>query len=149
MGCSESRTIERIKQNERKTMEFDENETDFTLYEAIKDEDIQCLAEIFESEIGVDYKIKSFFNRTALHVACVLGSAKVVEFLLSLGASCRTEDSYGITAIFLAEVKGHTKCVQLIKSSTSDYIDLESTIRDKSGSLDNGKTNSNRRFSLQ
>lgn len=149
MGCSESRTIERIKQNERKTMEFDESETDFNLYEAIKDEDIQCLTKIFESEIGVDYKIKSFFNRTALHVACVLGSAKVVEFLLKLGASSQIEDSYGITAIFLAEVKGHTKCVQLIKSCASDYVDIESKIREKSGSLDNGKISSTRRFSLQ
>jgi ankyrin repeat protein len=144
MGCSESRTIEIIKENQRKTMEFDEGESDFSLYEAIKDEDLTELKKIFDSGIDVNYKLKSFFSRTSLHVACILGNAKVVEFLLKLGAASDIEDEYGITAGFLAEVKGHTKCVQIIKGSNQNFENLvNNSVESKRGSI------TSRRFSIR
>lgn len=118
MGCSESRISDKNWSDTKNSSENSEGlceQHQFTLYESIENDDLQNISQILELGFDVNYRMPSFYLRTPLHIACQSGSIKAVELLLKKGANPEIEDSYGISAGFLADLKGKKKCANLLK----------------------------------
>ena len=63
---------------------------------------------------SVDYRMPHGKSQTALHVACRLGDPHCCVALLSRGARFYRKDDDGATALDLAVMHGHRKCVELL-----------------------------------
>lgn len=75
---------------------------------------------------------KTFFGRTALHLAAIEGDADLVALLMMFGAPPCARDREGRTAAALAEHAGHIECAELCRplferrqrhAASSDSVD--------------------------
>ena len=132
MGCSESRSAE--KQQESIEESSDENprltkEIQFQIYDCIINDDTQRLIEGLRNGLPINAKLDNFANRTILHIACEHGSENVTKMLVSKGSDIEAQDDYGITPIFLANVKSHSGCAEILKAAGAADCVTQSTTR--------------------
>ena len=64
---------------------------------------------------------KHIYNRSPLHLACVLGQHSMVKALLRRGASRASRDSKQHTPLHYASVGGHLSCVAQLLGAPGDY----------------------------
>ena len=67
-------------------------------------------------------------SQTALHVACRLGDPHCCVALLSRGARFHRNDDDGCTALDLAVMHGHRKCVELLLAFGAPCVALHASI---------------------
>ena len=67
---------------------------------AAKDNDGRCVAQLLSA--GADPNAENAIGQTALHVACLWGSADVVELLLKGGADANVQNQFGVTPLHYA-----------------------------------------------
>lgn len=119
MGCSESR-IEGKNFTQTLTSEMDESKdpfekSQFDVFDSILLDDTAILIKLLSQGISVDYRMSNFYYRTPLHIACQSGSTKTIKLLIEKGADIHIEDSYGITPIFLAQLKDKKLYLEILK----------------------------------
>lgn len=86
-------------------------------------------------ESGVDINLRNYRGQTALMQACQHGHWEVVQTLVVFGANVHRVDYLnGGTALHLAALNGHTRCIRLL---LADYIpsipNIWDLLRDRSG----------------
>jgi uncharacterized protein (UPF0262 family) len=120
MGCSESRSADKQKDlsvessSEEVTVT---KEIQFQIYDCIINDDTQRLIQGLKNGLPINLKLDNFANRTILHIACEHGSEKVTQLLVSKGCDLEVQDDYGISPIFLAKVKSHRGCAEILKAA--------------------------------
>ena len=85
------------------------------LHELVKDGKIKKIRKLL-NKVGhppVDLRTdKEFFNRTALHIACICGHQEAVTLLLGHKANKNLKDNWGWTPIMYAASYGHVNIVK-------------------------------------
>lgn len=86
-------------------------------------------------ESGVDINLRNYRGQTALMQACQYGHWEVVQTLVVFGANVHRVDYLnGGTALHLAALNGHTRCIRLL---LADYIpsipNIWNLLRNRSG----------------
>ena len=126
MGCSESRATDKQgyssleSSNEEPVLT---KEIQFQIYDCIINDDTTTLIEGLRNGLPINLKLDNFANRTILHIACEHGSERVAQLLVSKGCDLEAQDDYGISPIFLANVKSHRRCAEiLIAAGAADCV---------------------------
>ena len=85
------------------------------LHKLVKDGEIKKVRKLLNkvSHPPVDLRTeKEFFNRTALHIACICGHQEAVQLLLGHKANKNLKDNWGWTPIMYAASYGHVNIVK-------------------------------------
>lgn len=139
MGCSESR-IEGKNSSHTLSTEMEESgdpfkQRQFEIFDAIIADDTRAIINLFSQGVEVNYRMSSFYYRTPMHIACQSGSAKIIKLLIEKGANLHIEDSYGITPIFLAELKDKKMYFDILRQEenkkTSEGVNNRKSIQRK------------------
>ena len=96
------------------------------LISAIKEENIECVKELLKADADVN---ATDGVDTALMVACQKGNETIVKLLLEEGAEVNTENSAGITALYLAVTLGHAEFKRAHLRNDPKYTPYEGNIR--------------------
>jgi ankyrin repeat protein len=100
----------------------------------IRDGDIKRATDLLDS--GLDIDVQAIGSWTPLMVAALENQSEMVEFLLNRGAKVGVKNAQGLTAEMIAERKGHTGVVELLRSNQApaplptQAIQAESNILD-------------------
>ena len=76
------------------------------------------------TQLNIDLNIQNNFGNTALHLACLANSSKIVQILLEQNISWNIRNSNGSTAFHLACEKNHFETAKLLIESHVYGIDL-------------------------
>ena len=76
------------------------------LISGVQEENAECVKELLRA--GVDVNATDGVD-TALMVACETGNEAIVKLLLEAGADVNAENSTGMTALYLAVIRGHAE----------------------------------------
>jgi len=93
-----------------------EQDMPILLCQATKDNDVHELARLVQV-CKVDVNSADFDRRTALHVAATEGNFKVVQWLVSQGASLSLKDRWGNTAVDDAKKAGFTDIATFLENN--------------------------------
>lgn len=82
---------------------------------AIWREDLKTIEGVLREDVAIDkLLLQEFGGCTPLMLACLSGSKKIVEFLLSKGTDTNKANSRGLTALMIAAKKGYKELVKLL-----------------------------------
>ena len=96
MGCTESNII-----TSKDSVKFTVD-NQFNVYGKIVADDDVSLKKYIDSGYLINYKMRAFSRRTALHIAAEHGSVKCTKLLLALKADVNSKDYFNITPLMLA-----------------------------------------------
>lgn len=122
MGCTESRSSEETKKYDSSEQLVLTKDLQFVIYDCIVNDYFEEIAKGLRRGIDINARMESFANRTLLHIACELGSEKIVKLLVNEGCSVDPEDDYGITPIFLAALKNRQGCVRILEEAGAAVV---------------------------
>lgn len=117
MGCTESRTSEESKKSSSNEPFVLTKDIQFTIYDCIMNDSVEEFTKGLSQGLDINVRMDCFANRTPLHIACELGSEKILNLLIREGCDVNAEDDYGITPIFLASVKQRNRCVKILQEA--------------------------------
>jgi len=100
----------------------------FALHKAVREGDLGQVKGLIAE--GADVNEKDFRQWTPLHWAADMNSLPIAEVLLAKGAGVSIRDTYGLSAINVAEIRGHQRLANVLIASTGSGIFAASVSND-------------------
>jgi hypothetical protein len=111
MGCCYSQPEPKLEKITFMQYTF---EHQFEVYAALIKDDYKSLKPFIECGFLINLPMKSFKNRTPLHLAAEHGSVDCLNLLVSSGANVNARDPFKITPLMLAVQKDSRDCVRIL-----------------------------------